>query len=128
MLDRRADTPAGNLLQEIQPLGLHWSTPNHSPRLSKRKRIAAVIDAMRRLAEKDLARHDLVARKYCDACQRVRPGAGFVHYGRYAVCNACATEFEVANVRGLLTTIGRFVRDKNFGETAQYALDPALSG
>jgi hypothetical protein len=124
MLDRRAGQVASVLPQALQALGTPWGA-NKS---SKKGRIALILDAMHGLLERDLAMGTSIGKQYCDACQRVRNGAGFVVYGRYTVCNQCATEFEVANARGLLTTIGQFVRDKNFGETARYALDTVLTG
>ena len=62
-------------------------------------------------------------RRYCDACERLRSAAGFVQYERYCVCNPCATEYEVANARGIALSAGQYVRDKNFGEAGFYALD-----
>ena len=91
--------------------------------LSKQE-VDEICASMRRLAERDLAKGYLAGRRrYCDACQRAVPAAGFVQYTRYAICNHCAMEFEVASARGRAETIGRFVRDKNFGETGLYVLD-----
>src|SRR6476646_807146 len=117
MLDRRAEPADSNLPEPPRPLDDRWGNKKKS--LSS-GRVTAIIDAMRARLEKDLALGPVVGRLYCDACQRVRSGAGFVSYGRYTVCNQCATEYEVANARGILTTVGQFVRDKNFGETGRY--------
>ena len=65
-------------------------------------------------------------RRYCGACERVRSAAGFVQYDRYVICNPCATEYEVANARDLALSAGHYVRDKKFGETGFYSLEPEL--
>jgi hypothetical protein len=94
--------------------------------LSKRE-IEEICASMRMLAADDAARGLLKDhRRYCDACQRAVCAAGFVQYDRYALCNHCATEYEVAAARQLASSIGRFVRDKNFGETGVYALESLL--
>jgi len=61
-------------------------------------------------------------RTFCDACQEARPLAGAILYERYLLCNACASEYEVARIGDLVPTAGRFVRDKRFGEAGLYAL------
>ncbi len=63
------------------------------------------------------------ARLYCDACERPRPMAGFIAYGRSHVCNSCATEYEVARAEGRIGSPGQFLRDKRFGEADAYALE-----
>ena len=101
---------------------------DHRRRTLSKREVAEICSSMRLLAERDLAQGFLAdRRRYCDACQRAVPAAGFVQYTRYAVCNHCAMEFEVASARGRAETIGRFVRDKNFGETGRYVLDSILS-
>lgn len=87
------------------------------------REVAAMRAALALFVEDDIARGVAAgSRIFCDACQRARPAAGFIQYGRYAVCNACAIEYEVARSRGLLSTPGQFVRDKRFGEGDAYAL------
>lgn len=85
--------------------------------------VEAIRGAMRVFVEDDLARGvDETRRTYCDGCERARPTAGFIQYDRYALCNACATEYEVARARGLVATPGQYIRDKRFGEGDSYTL------
>jgi formate dehydrogenase maturation protein FdhE len=78
---------------------------------------------MKLFVDDDLSRGmAATSRNYCDACQRARPAAGFIQYDRYAICNCCATEYEVARARGTIASPGQFVRDKHFGEGEAYAL------
>ena len=100
-----------------------------SPAASSRNRLtpsqlAAIRDAMQLFVADDVANGlSLDKRLYCDACERVRPAAGFIQYDRYSVCNACAIEYEVARARGLTATAGQYVRDKHFGEAEHYAVE-----
>jgi hypothetical protein len=85
--------------------------------------VAAIRSAMRVFLDDDLSRGiESQRRLYCDGCERARPAAGFIQYERYAMCNDCATEYEVARARALLSTQGQFIRDKRFGEGDYYAL------
>lgn len=85
--------------------------------------IEAIRRAMRVFVDDDLARGEEPHRRaYCDGCERARPVAGFIQYDRYSLCNACATEYEIARARGLVSTVGHYVRDKRFGEGEYYAL------
>lgn len=85
--------------------------------------LGAIRTAMQLFVDDDLSRGLEVDRRlYCEACERKCPAAGFIQYGRYMLCNACATEYEIAHAGGLATNIGHFIRGKNFGES--YALDP----
>lgn len=85
--------------------------------------IEAIRSAMQLFIDDDLARGvRRTDRMYCDACQRPRPAAGVIRYGRYALCNCCATEYEVARAKGALSTPGQFVRDKHFGEDERYVI------
>ena len=85
--------------------------------------IEAIRSAMRLFVDDDLARGvRRTDRMYCDACQRPRPAAGVIRYSRYALCNGCATEYEVARAGGALSTPGQFVRDKHFGEDERYVI------
>jgi hypothetical protein len=60
--------------------------------------------------------------EYCPGCDDARPLPGFVLYDRasaYAfVCNACATEYEIARMRGSVSEIGEFLLDKMCGAAA----------
>jgi hypothetical protein len=62
-------------------------------------------------------------RMYCDGCQRGRSMAGFLQYACYQLCNACATECDVACMYGAVETTGQYAHDKKFGEAAVYVLD-----
>jgi hypothetical protein len=62
-------------------------------------------------------------RLYCDACEQARSQPGFLAYGRYQLCNACATAYEVAWACGEVATPGRFVRNVRFGEVSDSHLD-----
>jgi len=63
---------------------------------------------------------------YCPACERERLRVGAVPYQRYFVCNLCATEFEIAKATLGTLSIGRYIRDKRYGESERYALPPSL--
>ncbi len=94
-----------------------------STRSLSRGQVEAIRSAMRLFVDDDLARGvRQTDRMYCDACQRPRPAAGVIRYGRYSLCNCCATEYEVARAHGGLFTPGQFVRDKHFGEDERYAI------
>jgi|GEM_PF-3611164 len=85
--------------------------------------IEAIRRAMRVFVEDDLARGEEPHRRaYCDGCERARPVAGFIQYDRYSLCNDCATEYEIARARGIVASVGHYVRDKRFGEGEYYAL------
>jgi CheY-like chemotaxis protein len=62
----------------------------------------------------------------CSACQKRRPRAGAIPYGCYLLCNRCAVEFEVARVADPPLSIGRYIRDKHYGEGERYVLSPEL--
>jgi hypothetical protein len=56
---------------------------------------------MRLFAEDDLARAGQPGPPLrCDACELPRPAAGFIQYELLGMCNACATEYELARARG----------------------------
>ena len=79
--------------------------------------LTAIQTVMALLAEDDLGRGIAPSEtEYCPACDDARPLPGFVLYDRtsgYAfVCNWCATEYEVAQMRGLVSDIGDFLRAK----------------
>lgn len=101
---------------------LYWR-PRGAGRALSAAEVEAIRAAMALFLEDDIARGvPAFSLVFCDACQRARPAPGFIQYGRYATCNACAIEYEVARARGLLSTPGQFVRDKRFGEGDIYAL------
>jgi len=95
-------------------------------RLTARQR-AAMAQVMQLFVEDDLALGvSPTASFYCPACERERSRAGAVRYGRYLVCNLCATEFEIAMLTLGTLSIGQYVRDKRYGEGERYALPPSL--
>jgi hypothetical protein len=116
-------------LRKEMPMAVHVNPPPPTvPGLPGVELSAAQITAiravMRTFVDDDLVRGVASqARLYCPACQQGRCLAGFIDYGRYQLCNRCATEYEVALARGLVQSAGRFVRDKVFGEGAAYELD-----
>ncbi len=85
--------------------------------------LAAVQHVMRLFVDEDLD-HGVTPhqRRYCHGCQRARPLAGSLAYAHYQLCNTCATEYEVACIRGAVETIGQYVRDKQFGEEDPHTL------
>lgn len=88
--------------------------------------IASIRAAMHLFVEDDEASGRMLhQRRYCDACERVRPAAGFIQYDRYALCNPCATTYEIARARGMAVSAGQYVRDHRFGETLAYSLEEA---
>ncbi len=102
-----------------------WKSPAR-PRTLTATQMTAIRAVMSGVMESD--RSDGVApqaRMRCDGCQRVRPSVGFIEYSRHSLCNACATEYEVARARGLALSAGQFVREKVFGEAEAYALSPS---
>ncbi|HLZ72995.1 MAG TPA: hypothetical protein VKV26_24090 [Dehalococcoidia bacterium] len=108
--------------QSVAPL-ITLPAAETATRSLSRGQIEAIRSAMRLFIDDDLARGvRQTDRVYCDACQRPRPAAGVIRYGRYALCNGCATEYEVARAHGALSTPGQFVRDKHFGEDERYTL------
>jgi|SRR5579875_296775 len=105
------------------------SVPSRRPRPLSERQIGAIRTAMRLFVDDDVAQGRTVAdRLYCDACELPQPAAGFIRYGRYQVCNACATEYEIVQARGLAGSIGQFVRGRRFGERLDLLLDSALPG
>jgi formate dehydrogenase maturation protein FdhE len=87
------------------------------------RQVTAVRQAMALFVQDDLARGlSPLLNYFCHACERARPALGFIHHGRYQLCNACATEYEVARLCHVVDSVGQFVRDKRFGEAERYAL------
>lgn len=98
------------------------SAPCLRRRLTPRQ-IAAVGEAMKLFIEDDVRKgitHE--QRIYCEACEQPRPLAGAISYGHYLFCNACATEFEVAQTGGLALSAGQFVDDMRSCEAPVYTL------
>ncbi|MER3419032.1 MAG: hypothetical protein C4290_00230 [Chloroflexota bacterium] len=79
---------------------------------------AAVQAVMRLFVEEDLAQgvspHQLLD---CAACRRPRPMPGFIRYGRHLLCNECATEYEIARLRGQTRCADEFVRRRAAGRS-----------
>lgn len=114
-------TPGAARLSERGPRPMPTRPPAARP-LSAAQ-VGAIRAAMRVFVEDDLARGaDEQRRSYCDGCERARPAAGFIQYDKHALCNGCATEYEVARARGLVPTPGQYIRDKRFGDGDSYAL------
>jgi len=73
--------------------------------------LRAVRQVMQGFVDDDLAHGVLPAQQlYCHACAERRSAPGFVLYeGGYQLCNACATAYEVARMRGRVETAAQFV-------------------
>jgi len=111
-------TAPATMLSAAAPSVIALPAPALSP-----TQVQAIRSAMKLFVDDDLARGvRLTDRMYCDACQRARPAAGVIRYGRYAVCNGCAMEYEVARAQGQIASPGQYVRDKRFGEGDSYLL------
>ena len=90
--------------------------PEHKRRFSRRQ-TATVRTAIQLFVEDDIASgRPANQRRYCDACQETQPAVGFIRYGRFDLCKACATGYELARGHGLALSIGQYVRDRRFGE------------
>jgi hypothetical protein len=75
------------------------------------QQVAAIRDVMHIFVEDDLDRGvPLRASAYCPACDAPRPLAGFVRYDDVALCNACATDYEIARTRGLVADASEFIQ------------------
>jgi hypothetical protein len=77
-----------------------------------REQTRAVRTVMRIFAEEDLA-HGVSrrARRLCQRCHRERPAAGFICYSGAALCNTCATAFELARLRHTAVTVSDWLTD-----------------
>jgi hypothetical protein len=70
----------------------------------------AIRTAMQTFVEDDLAfGSGRGLRRWCDRCRVQRPAPGFVAYEDAALCNSCATQFEIARARGLVWTPAEFL-------------------
>jgi hypothetical protein len=76
------------------------------------ERIAAIAAVMHLLVEDDLA-HGIspLASMHCAACRWTRPAPGFIVYGDYRLCNACATEYETRRAAGVVQSINAHVAE-----------------
>ena len=92
--------------------------PTHSVPLATRalttRQLAAIRDAMHLFVEDDLERGvPSNMSEYCPACDAPKPLPGFVRYDDVALCNACATDYEIARTRGLVQSATTFIREMN---------------
>jgi hypothetical protein len=75
--------------------------------------MTAIRDAMQLFVEDDIAQGvPPQAIEYCPGCDAPRPLPGFVRYEDAALCNACATEYEIARTGGLVADAATYLRDK----------------
>lgn len=72
--------------------------------------VRAIRAVMRLLVEDDLARNLAQAERWCARCAALRPAAGAVTYDGVALCNACATHFELARTAGRVASVHAFLR------------------
>jgi hypothetical protein len=71
----------------------------------------AIRAAMQTFVEDDLAfGSGRGLTRWCEGCRAQRPAPGFVAYEEAALCNPCATQFEIARARGLVWTPADFIR------------------
>lgn len=76
--------------------------------------LTAIQTAMQILIEDDLYRGvSPEAVDFCTTCDAWRPLAGLIRYGDFALCNDCATEYEVAQIAGLVSDPDQFMRDRS---------------
>ncbi len=75
-----------------------------------REQTDAVHEVMQLFVEDDLA-HGVshTERRLCPHCRHRRRAAGFIVYGATALCNGCATAFELARLRHVSTPVVEFV-------------------
>ncbi len=70
----------------------------------------AVREVMRLFADDDMARGVSDAEPaWCDRCAAPRSACGAIRYDRTALCNTCATAFELARLRGTAHTAAQFL-------------------
>jgi hypothetical protein len=99
------------MAQQAERESVAVARPGALRRLTPRQ-LTAVQMAMRVFVEDDLARGVPVdRRRHCGACRKERPAAGFIEYGPHAVCNRCATAYEVARLSALVSRIEPFLED-----------------
>lgn len=70
----------------------------------------AIRRAMLTFVEDDLAGGAArTAPRWCVCCRAQRPGAGFICYNGVDLCNACATNYELAHARGVVQSPEEFL-------------------
>jgi len=70
----------------------------------------AIRTAMQTFVDDDLAFGSLRStQRWCDCCRADRSAPGFVDYDCGALCNRCATEYELSRARGLVWTPAEFL-------------------
>lgn len=85
----------------------------HATRVLTTRQLAAIRDAMHLFVEDDLARGiSPSTTEYCVACDAPKPLPGFVRYDDVALCNACATDYEIARTRGLVQSAATFILER----------------
>ena len=111
---RRRD---GRLIARVAGAGELSSVPATAPvhELTP-DQLTAIRTAMRLCLDDDVARGVLPEHRVaCEACRRPRPLPGAIQYDRSMLCNACATEYEVARARGLVSSVTQFTWEKGAG-------------
>jgi hypothetical protein len=85
----------------------------HATRALTTRQVAAIRDAMHLFVEDDLERGvPSNVSAYCPSCDAPRPLPGFVRYDEVALCNACATDYEIARTRGLVQDAKTYIADR----------------
>jgi hypothetical protein len=80
------------------------------PRLLTPTQERAIRTAMQTFVDDDLAFGSLqTTRRWCVRCEGERPAPGFVEYDCGALCNRCATEYELSRARGVVWTPAEFL-------------------
>ena len=99
---------------EVEGSGSSSYAVPHATRVLTTRQLAAIRNAMHLFVEDDLARGVSPSlSEYCPACDAPKPLPGFVRYDDVALCNACATDYEIARTRGLVQSAATFVFDRN---------------
>ncbi len=84
------------------------SVPRDHPPTARQ--VAAVRAVMQLFVEEDLESGVSPRRQMrCTRCARPRPLPGFLLYDGVRLCNACATDFELARIRGTARTAAEFL-------------------
>ena len=126
VLASRSETPPGpNVTSETHQSVATAGKPRRNGLTTRQ--IAAVQYVIHLFMEEDLERGvSPTAPIYCAGCAQQRPRAGALPYGGHLLCNICAAQFEVARACRRTTSVGQFIRDKQFGEAERYALPPII--
>ena len=92
------------------PAGSPVSVEVAPPRVLTLRQERAIRTAMQTFVDDDLAFGSLrSAQRWCDCCRAQRSAPGFVDYECGALCNRCATEYELSRARGLVLTPAEFL-------------------